>query len=213
MNAHRDVELFLRAHFEATADRTVTDGQVETIVAATSRHRQQPAWLATLRSHPMSTTARSFGRPIPASAWALLLILGLLIAIAAAGLTVGQWRPFTAPIENGPIVFGRFDPSLDDTVLHIARPDGSDMRVLLPGANECPQFSPDGRRLSIGFGTVAIDGTDKRVFTNRCPMGTLAVRRGLPMALVSRSKDSMTPTRPSPASSLPTRRTGAMSLG
>ena len=43
----------------------------------------------------MSTTARSLGRPISAPAWALLLILGLLIAIAAAGLTVGQWWPFT----------------------------------------------------------------------------------------------------------------------
>ena len=121
----------------------------------------------------MSTTARSLGRPISAPAWALLLILGLLIAIVAAGLTVGQWRLFTAPIQNGPIVFGRFDASVNDTVLHIARPDGSDMRVLLPGANECPQFSPDGRRLSIGFGTVNVDGTDKRQFTNPLPKGFL----------------------------------------
>jgi len=121
----------------------------------------------------MSTTTRSLGRPIAAPAWALLLILALLIAIAAVGLTVGQWRPFAAPIENGPIVFGRFDASLDDTVLHIARPDGTDMRVLLPGANECPQFSPDGRRLSIGFGTVNVDGTDKRHFTNPLPDGFL----------------------------------------
>ena len=173
MNAHRDVDLFLRAHFEVTADRTVTDGQIDAILATTAGRRQQPAWLASLRSLPMSTTARSLGRPISAPAWALLLILGLLIAIAAAGLTVGQWRPFTAPIENGPIVFGRFDASVDDTVLHIARPDGSDMRVLLPGAHECPQFSPDGRRLSIGFGTVNVDGTDKRVFTNPLPAGFL----------------------------------------
>jgi WD40-like Beta Propeller Repeat len=173
MNAHRYVELLLRVHFDATADRTIADGQVESILAATSSHRQQPAWLASLRSLPMSTTARSLGRPISAPAGALLLILGLLIAIAAAGLTVGQWRLFTAPIENGPIVFGRFDPSVDDTVIHIARPDGSDMRVLLPGANECPQFSPDGRRLSIGFGTVAVDGTDRREFTNPLPDGSL----------------------------------------
>jgi Tol biopolymer transport system component len=74
---------------------------------------------------------------------------------------------------NGPIVFGRYDASVDDTVIHIARPDGSDVRVLLPGPNECPQFSPDGRRLSIGFGTVNIDGTDRRVFTNPLSDGNL----------------------------------------
>jgi WD40-like Beta Propeller Repeat len=173
MNIQRDVDLFLRAHFEVTADRTVMDGQVDAIVTLTAGRRQQPAWLASLRSFQMSTSARSLGRPILAPAWALLLILALLIAIAATAMTVGQWRPLAAPIENGPIVFGRFEANLDDTVIHIARPDGSDMRVLVPGANECPQFSPDGRRLSIGFGTIAIDGTDKRVFTNPLPDGNL----------------------------------------
>ena len=173
MSAHRDIDLFLRAYFDETADRTVADGQVETILVATSGQRQRPAWLASLRSLPMSTATRAFGRPISASAWVLLLILGLLIAIAGVGVTVGQWRPFAAPIENGPIVFGRFDARLGDTVIHIARPDGSDMRVLLPGANECPQFSPDGRRLSIGFGTVNVDGTDMRAFSNPLSDGNL----------------------------------------
>ena len=166
MNTHHDVELFLRAHFDAIADRTIPDGQVESILAATSGHRQQPAWLASLRSLPMSTTTRTLGRPISAPAWALLLILCLLVAIVAAGLTIGGWRLAPAPIVNGPMVFGRFEPAFDDTVIYIARPDGSDQRVLLPGPNECPQISPDGRRVALAFGMVNIDGSDRRTFTN-----------------------------------------------
>ncbi len=166
MNAHRDVDLMLRAHFEVTADRTVVDGQIDAILATTAGRRQQPAWLASLRSLPMSTTARSLGRPLSAPAWAILIVLALLIAIAAVGLTVGGWRIAPTPIVNGPIAFGRFDPALQDTVIHVSRPDGSDTRVVLPGANECPQFSPDGQRLSIGFGTVSVDGTDLRRFPN-----------------------------------------------
>jgi hypothetical protein len=169
MNAHRDVDLFLRAHFEVTADRTVTDGQVDAILATTASRRQQPAWLASLRSLPMSTTARSLGRPFSAPAWALLIALALLIAIAAVVLTVGGWRLVPTPIVNGPIVFGRFDASVNDTVIHIARPDGSDLRVLLPGPHECPQFSPDGRQLSIGFGVVNTDGSNLREFTSALP--------------------------------------------
>ena len=166
MTAQRDVELFLRAHFEATADRTVADGQVDAILATTVGRRQQPAWLASLRSLPMSTTARALGRPMSAPAWALLLILALLIAIAAVGLTVGGFRLAPAPIVNGPIVFGRFDASVDDTVIHIARPDGSDTHIVLPGANECPQFSPDGRQIAVAMKVVNVDGTDPRLLDN-----------------------------------------------
>ncbi|HSL76621.1 MAG TPA: hypothetical protein VK867_06735, partial [Candidatus Limnocylindrales bacterium] len=172
MNAHRDVDLFIRAHFDATADPSVVDDQIDAVLTATAGTRQQPAWLAVLRSHPMTTTARSLGRPL-SPAWALLIILALLIAITTVGVTTGTLRLPAPPPVNGPIVFGRFDASVDDTVLHIARPDGSGLRVLLPGANECPQFSPDGRQLSIGFGTVNIDGTERRVFSNPLSDGNL----------------------------------------
>ena len=183
MNADRDVELYLRAHFDATADRTIADGQVESILAASVGRRQQPAWLASLRSLPMSTTARSLGRPISAPAWALLLILALLIATAAVGLTVGGWRLAPAPVLNGPIVFGRFDPAVSDTVIHSIRPDGSALRVVLAGPNECPRFSPDGRQLAVamiaGSGrepspqVVDVDGTNVRSLPNRAGRATL----------------------------------------
>jgi WD40 repeat protein len=185
MNADRDVQLFLRAHFDATADRTIADGQVDSILAATAGHRQQSAWLASLRSLPMSTTARSLGRPISAPAWALLLILALLIATAAVGLTVGGWRPTPAPVLNGPIVFGRFDPAVSDTVIHSIRPDGSALRVVLAGPNECPQFSPDGRQLAIAsvpssissaaiaMKVVDVDGTNVRSLPNHAGRATL----------------------------------------
>ena len=172
MTAHRDVDLFLRAHFDATADPSVIDGQIDAVLTRTAGARQQPAWLAVLRSHPMTTTARSLGRPM-SPAWALLIILALLIAITGVGITTGTLRLPAPPPVNGPIVFGRYVAAVDDTVIHIARPDGSEMRVLVPGPNECPRFSPDGRTLSLGFGTVNVDGTEKREFTNPLPNGNL----------------------------------------
>ena len=164
MNTQRDVELFLRAHFDATADRTIPDGQVESILAATSGRRQQPAWLVSLRSLPMSTTTRTLGRPISAPVWALLLILALLIAVAAVGLTIGGWRLAPEPIVNGPIVFGRYDAAVDNTIIYTVRPDGSSARVLLAGPNECPKISPDGRRVAVAFGVVDMDGSNRHSF-------------------------------------------------
>ena len=173
MNAHRDVDLFLRAHFDATADPSVADGQIDAVLTATAGARQQPAWLAVLRSHPMSTTARSLGRPIAAPAWVLLIVLALLVAITAVGIGTGAIRlPSPAPV-NGPIVFGRFDASVGDTAVLIARPDGSGQRLVVPAPAECPQLSPDGSRLAIAFGVVNIDGTNRRVFGDPLPDVTL----------------------------------------
>jgi dipeptidyl aminopeptidase/acylaminoacyl peptidase len=164
MTAHRDVHLFLRAHFDVTADASVLDGQIDAVLTATASRRQQPAWLAALRSHPMSTTARSFGRPLSAPAWVLLIILALLIAITAVGVTTGTFRLPPAPIVNGPIVFGRFVPAADDTAVFLVRPDGSGEHLVIPAPIECPQLSPDGGRIAIAFGVVNVDGTDRRMF-------------------------------------------------
>jgi Tol biopolymer transport system component len=164
MTAQRDVELFLRAQFEATADATVLDGQIDAVLSATAGRRQQPAWLAALRSYPMTTTTRSFGRPLSTPAWALLTILALLIAIAVVGLTTGTLRIPAAPVANGPIVFGRYVPAADDTAVYAVRPDGSGEYLVIPAPVECPQVSPDGRKISVAFGVVNIDGSDRRMF-------------------------------------------------
>ena len=167
MNAQRDVELFLRAQFEATADTTVFDGQIDAVLSATAGRRQQPAWLAALRSYPMTTTARSFGRPLSTPAWALLMILALLVVITAVGITTGTLRLPPAPIVNGPLVFGRYDPAVKDTAIVIARPDGSGQRVVAPAPIECPQISPDGTKILFAFGLMNIDGTGRRDFPGR----------------------------------------------
>ena len=168
MNAHRDVDLFLRAHFDATADPSVVDGQIDAVLTATAGTRQQPAWLAVLRSHPMTTTARSLGRPL-SPAWALLIILALLIAITAVGVTTGTLRLPAPPPVNGPIVFGRYVAALDDTAVVMVRPDGSGERNIVPAPAECPQFSPDGTKLAVAFGIVNIDGTSRRVLGDPFP--------------------------------------------
>lgn len=169
MTAHRDVELFLRAQFEATADATVLDGQIDAVLSATAARRQQPAWLAALRSNPMTTTTRSFGRPLAQPAWALLMILALLVAITTVGIATGTFRLPPAPVVNGPIVFGRYNANLDDTEIYLARPDGSGIHQVLAGPNECPQFSPDGTRLSVAFATIAVDGSYRKPFPALAP--------------------------------------------
>lgn len=163
MNAHRDVDLFLRAHFDATADPSVADGQIDAVLTATAGARQQPTWLALLRSHPMTTTARSLGRPM-SPAWALLIILALLFTITAVGVGTGALRLPAPPPVNGPIVFGRYVAAVDDTEVVMARPDGSGQRVIVSAPAECPQLSPDGTKLAVAFGVVNVDGTNRRTF-------------------------------------------------
>jgi hypothetical protein len=172
MTAHRDVDLFLRAHFDSTADPSVVDGQIDAVLTATAGTRQQPTWLAVLRSHPMTTTARSLGRPM-SPAWALLIILALLIAITGVGITTGALRLPAPPPVNGPIVFGRYVAAVGDTAVLIARPDGTGERVVVPAPAECPQISPDGTKVAIAFGVVNIDGTNRRQFPNTAGNVTL----------------------------------------
>jgi Tol biopolymer transport system component len=84
----------------------------------------------------------------------------------AVGLASGAWRVTPAPIVNGPIVYGRYDKAAGDTVIHIVRPDGTGDHVLVPGPNECPQFSQDGRLVALAMGLVKVDGTARETFPN-----------------------------------------------
>jgi Tol biopolymer transport system component len=165
LTGRRDLTEILHAHLAAAADPTVLEGQVESVVAAAARRRQRPAWLASLRSHSMTTPIRAFGRPLSSAAWTAILILTLLLAVAVGAITIGGWRPMPpASIVNGPIIFWQQHPMLDDMVLYAVRPDGAGLHQLLRGNVSCPQFSPDGRRITIGFGVVNSDGTGARDF-------------------------------------------------
>jgi hypothetical protein len=72
------------------------------------------------------------------------LILGALAGLVAMSATPDAAN---APQANGQIVFARFDPLVDDTVLYTVNPDGSHERQVLPLPVECPRWSPDGTRI------------------------------------------------------------------
>jgi len=74
----------------------------------------------------------------------LALVAGLaaLPALYAATATANPAGP------NGQILFGRYDPNLDDTVLYTINPDGTHEQQVLPFGRECPRWSPDGTRIA-----------------------------------------------------------------
>lgn len=78
--------------------------------------------------------------------------------------------PSPTPVPAGRIAFGTFDPALNDFLIYTARPDGSDMKQLLPDAHECPAWSPDSTEIAVTAGVhgafatiVHADGTNPRV--------------------------------------------------
>jgi Tol biopolymer transport system component len=73
----------------------------------------------------------------------IIVTLAALVALAAVVTPAGA----KAPEENGQIVFARFDPLLEDTLLYTVNPDGSHERQVLPLPVQCPHWSPDGTRI------------------------------------------------------------------
>ena len=68
-------------------------------------------------------------------------LLGLISATGPAQAKV--------PGPDGQIVFGRFDPALNDEVSFTANPDGSHVHQLFPGPAEAPHWSPDGSEVAL----------------------------------------------------------------
>jgi hypothetical protein len=156
MTMQSDIELRLRGQLEAIADRSVRDGQVESVLARTSAVRQRPAWVVALRSPTMTDIALT--RPAAPRAFGLIAVLALMaVALAAAYLLAGRNSP-SKPI-NGQIVVGRMNEDLGDTEVFIMNPDGTHERQLLPGLYEGPFWSPDGTRLGLGHAMINADGT------------------------------------------------------
>ncbi|MDP9209713.1 MAG: hypothetical protein M3O65_14745, partial [Actinomycetota bacterium] len=75
----------------------------------------------------------------------LLAVVLTAVVTAAAAPSAGA----KVPGPNGRIVFGRFDPAIDDFHIFTANPDGTREAQLLPGAAECPRWAPDGSKVLV----------------------------------------------------------------
>ena len=135
-------------------ERTVSDwldeqaghgmpGYLDEVLARTTRTRQRPAWSSLERWLPVQSTLRF--TQAPRVAW-LLVVLGMVIALAAAALWIGSRHrlpnPF-GPARNGAIVSSHDgDIFAVDPVTHAER--------LLVGGKTMdfgPAFSRDGTKL------------------------------------------------------------------
>jgi Tol biopolymer transport system component len=93
-----------------------------------------------------------------------VIVFGLLIALAV-GVGVAGAKPRGT---NGLITFGRFNPALGDTQVHVVNPDGTLERLVQgptdPG--ECPRWFSDGAHIAtcgspaLGGGSRIIDPDD-----------------------------------------------------
>jgi Tol biopolymer transport system component len=69
---------------------------------------------------------------------------------AAEASPSGSEIPVADKPPGGTIVFGRWDPAIEDQVLFTVSPDGSHLHRVIPGkpvATECPHWSQDGKRI------------------------------------------------------------------
>ena len=160
MNTQRDLELLLRAHYEARAERTVPNGQLDAILDRTAGRRQRPAWLAALRSPTMSVASIAARPAIPRAAW-LLVAVGALLVILAGVYATGRHSTPDKPL-NGRIVFARYDPRQDALVLTTVNPDGTHLVELRSGQHEGPHWSPDGTQIGFTDAVMNADGSGFR---------------------------------------------------
>src|SRR6266545_705825 len=77
-----------------------------------------------------------------------LIRLGFVLCIAALPALNASSATANPTHPNGQILFARYDPTLDDTVLYTVNPDGSHKQQVVPFGVECPHWSPDGSRIA-----------------------------------------------------------------
>jgi Tol biopolymer transport system component len=114
-----EFDRLLAAWIDADARDREPEGLLEATLARTARTRRRPSWLLPERWIPMQLTMRL--QPAPRIA-GLLVILGLIFAIAAAALLIGSRRPTLEPFGlagNGRIAF------VSEGDLYTANPDGT----------------------------------------------------------------------------------------
>ena len=158
MTARLDLEQRLRGHFEAHADRTVVEGQLDAIAIRTATVRQRPAWLAVLANDATDTFSAirwSAIAPIALPSARVLVVAAVLVALLIAALLLAG-RP--APL-TGWIVYGARDRAGAPVAIHVVRADGTGDRVVRPESHERAFWSADGRRLGFNDGFANADGT------------------------------------------------------
>jgi hypothetical protein len=77
---------------------------------------------------------------------------------ASASAAPSSPSPAALPDDSGRIVFGRFEPSVEDFVSYTIDPNGNGEAELLPGPHQLSRWSPDGTLITIN----AVSGS--RVF-------------------------------------------------
>ena len=135
------LEQLMSAWLDERAAGPAADSVLEATLARTRRSRPLPGWLGTHRWMSLASHLEAVRRPVP-----VLVILGLLLAIALVATLVGSKRlppPFglAAP---GVVAF------IADGDVWIANPDGSN-RVRLTSDQRIdgfPAFSRDGTRIA-----------------------------------------------------------------
>lgn len=119
----------------------------------------RPANLTATASPNIDVTAP----PVPAAT--------AVAPIATSNAPTVTASPSHGPVPAGRLAFGTFDQTLGGFVVFTARPDGADLKQLLPGEHEIPRWSPDATLLAVTsssatanvFGTILkADGTGAR---------------------------------------------------
>jgi Tol biopolymer transport system component len=138
-NFERTVAIWLRTE----AERPIPD-QLQALLARTTDTRQRQWWSSPGRWLPMDTTLTGRLAPAMRPAWPLIILV-LLVALAAAVLLVGARQRLPAPY--GPAVNGSILYSAKGDI-HIAAPNGQDVRVLVGGdaIDHAPLPSNDGTK-------------------------------------------------------------------
>jgi dipeptidyl aminopeptidase/acylaminoacyl peptidase len=143
----RDMQRLLNEWLARSAPGGAPDEAVEHAITTTSQRRPRPAWLAMLRTPPMTTQRHPMVGSPTARLVYLATVLVLATAIATAGLVAGAQlvaRAEEPAAANGLIAF---DSEGD---IWVAEPDGSNVRRLTddPAVEREPVWSPDGTRLA-----------------------------------------------------------------
>ena len=153
----------LAAWFEADARTREPEGLLEATLTRIGRTRRLPAWLLPERWLPMQLTSRL--QPVPSIA-GVLLVLGLILALAVAAVLIGSQRqrldPF-GPAANGRIAF------VSEGDIYTANPDGTDPVAVISGADidGRPVWSHVGSKVAF-LRWSSVSATDRRPAGARC---------------------------------------------